>query len=171
MLSLLSKQVNWHSQKALFAHQPNQQAVKEIMSNTNICWDCMHGTLKLEILVPNNCSINEYVRRTGNFESQIVAIVKSNQGQYDVWFRSAGTVRLLSFRMLHVCKLNHKRQTRKVVVCKNYDLKNERNQSATSHTAKRLTHQKTTQITKRTLSPKTKKQVYAKLKNIKMVMD
>ena len=87
----------------------------------------MHGTLKLEILVPNNCSINEYVRRTGNFESEIVAIVKSNQGQYDVWFRSAGNVRLLSFRMLHVCKLNRKRQTRKVVSCENYDLKNERN--------------------------------------------
>ena len=89
--------------------------------------DCIHGTLKLEIFVPNNCSINEYMRRTGNFKSEIVAIVKSSQGQYDVWFRSAGTVRLLSFRTLHVCKLNYKRQTRKVAECENYDLKNVRN--------------------------------------------
>jgi hypothetical protein len=87
----------------------------------------MHGAVKFEILVPNNCSVNEYVRRIGNFESEIMAIVKSNQGQYDVWFRSAGNVRLLSFRMLHLCKLNQKRQKRKVVACENYDLKNQRN--------------------------------------------
>jgi len=97
------------------------------MSNTNICWECRHDNLKLEIIVPNNCSVDEYVMRTGGFESEIVAIVKSNRGHYDVWFRSEGKVRLLSFRMLHVCKLKHKRHSGKVVACENYDLINDRN--------------------------------------------
>ena len=58
------------------------------MNNTNICWECKHSLLKLKILVPHNCTIKEYVHRTGNFSSDIVAISKEKQGQYNVWFRS-----------------------------------------------------------------------------------
>lgn len=60
------------------------------MNSTNICWECKHDTLKLKILVPYDCTIKEYVHKTGDFQSQIVAIGKEEQEQYNVWFRSEG---------------------------------------------------------------------------------
>ncbi len=96
------------------------------MNNTNICWECKHDTLKLKILVPHNCTIREYIHRTGDFASDILVISKEKQGEYNVWFRSAGNLRLLSFKMLHICKLKQgQEKTGKVVACENYDLKNE----------------------------------------------
>ena len=63
-----------------------------------------------------------------DFQLDIVAISKEKQGQYNVWFRSEGTLRLLSFKMLHECKLRQGREkTGKVGACENYDLKNEQN--------------------------------------------
>ena len=95
------------------------------------------STLKLKILVPQNSTIKEYVHKTGDFQSDIVAISKEKQGQYNVWFRSEGNLRLLSFKMLHVCKLKQgQEKTDKVGACENYDLKNDKTQSATSYTAK-----------------------------------
>lgn len=96
------------------------------MNNTNICWECRHDTLKLKILVPRNRTIKEYVHRTGDFQSDIVAIIKEKQGQYNVWFRSEGNLRLLSFKMLHVCKLKQgQEKSDKIGACENYDLKND----------------------------------------------
>ena len=98
------------------------------MNNTNICWECKHDTLKLKILVPCNCTIKEYVHKTGDLQSEIVAISKEKQGQYNIWFRSEGNLRLLSFRMLHVCKLKQgQEKSDKVRACENYDLKKDQN--------------------------------------------
>lgn len=98
------------------------------MNNTNICWDCKHDTLKLKILVPFNRTIKEYVHKTGGLQSQIVAISKEEQGKYNVWFRSEGKLRLLCFKMLHVCKLKQEQEkSDKVGACENYDLKNNQN--------------------------------------------
>ena len=44
----------------------------------------------MKVLVPHDRTIKEYVHRTGNFQSDIVAVVKEKQGQYTVWFRSEG---------------------------------------------------------------------------------
>jgi|WetSurMetagenome_2_1015567.scaffolds.fasta_scaffold95536_2 hypothetical protein len=99
-----------------------------LMNNTNICWECKHDTLKLKILVPYNRTIKEYVHKTGDFHSDIVAISKEKQGQYNIWFRSEGNLRLLSFRMLHVCKLKQEEEkSDKVGACENYDFKNDQN--------------------------------------------
>jgi hypothetical protein len=98
------------------------------MNNTNICWECKHDTLKLKILVPHNSTIKEYVHKTGSLQSEIVAISKEEQGKYNVWFHSEGKLRLLCFKMLHVCKLkHHQEKSDKVAACKNYDLKNAQN--------------------------------------------
>ena|ERR1035437_5995720 len=98
------------------------------MSNTNICWECKHDTLKLKILVPYNRTIKEYMRDTGDLQSDIVAISKEKQGQYNVWFRSDGNLRLLSFKMLHVCNLKQgKEKGDRVGACENYDLKSNKN--------------------------------------------
>lgn len=82
--------------------------------------------LKLKIIVPQNSTIKECVHKTGDFQSDIVAISKEEQGQYNVWFRSGGNLKLLSFKMLHVCKLTqgHKKGDN-VGACENYDLKND----------------------------------------------
>ena len=96
------------------------------MNHTNNCWECKHSKLKLKILVPQNVSIKEYVNKTGNFESDIVAISKEKHGQYNIWFRSEGTLRLLSFKMLHICKLKHgQKKTEWVRECESYELKND----------------------------------------------
>ena len=98
------------------------------MNNTNICWECRHDILKLKVLVPQNCTIKEYLRKAGDFQSEIVAISKEKQGQYNVWYRSAGNLRLLSFKMLHVCRLKQGQEKEyKVGACENYDLKNDQN--------------------------------------------
>lgn len=92
----------------------------------NKCWECKHNTLKLKILVPHNRTIKEYVHRTGDFQSDIVAIVKEKQGQYTVWFRSDGDIKLLSFKMLHVCRLKVE-QGKKDTICNRYQQKEEQN--------------------------------------------
>jgi hypothetical protein len=75
------------------------------MSNTNICWDCRHGILKLKILVPLKNSAKERAIKTSNYQTDVVAINKEKPGIYNVWYRSNGALRLLSFKMFHVCKL------------------------------------------------------------------
>jgi hypothetical protein len=98
------------------------------MNNTNICWECKHDTLKFKILVPFNRTIREYMHNTSDLQSQIVAISKEEQGKYNVWFRSEGKLRLLCFKMLHVCKLKQGlEKSDKVGACENYDLKNDQN--------------------------------------------
>lgn len=92
----------------------------------NKCLDCKYNTLKIKILVPHNRTIKEYVHRTGDFQSDIVAIVKEKQGQYTVWFRSEDGIKLLTVKMLHVCQLKiEKGKTDKV--CMRYEVKEEQN--------------------------------------------
>jgi hypothetical protein len=94
------------------------------MNNTNICWECRHSTLKFKILVPRNRSTKEYINKTCDFQSDIVAISKEKHGHYNVWFRSEGSLRLLCFKMLQICKLKQgKEKTDRDGTCENYDLK------------------------------------------------
>jgi len=94
------------------------------MNNTNICWECRHDTLKLKIIVPQTSTIKEYVHKTGDFQTDIVAISKEKLGQYNIWFRSEGNLKLLSFKMLHFCKLKQgQEKDDKVGACEDYDLK------------------------------------------------
>ena len=57
----------------------------------------------------------------GNFQTDIVAISKEKERQYTVWFRCEGALNLLSFRMLHVCKLSQGEENEEVCACENYD--------------------------------------------------
>jgi hypothetical protein len=68
------------------------------------------------------------MHNTSDLQSQIVAISKEEQGKYNVWFRSEGKLRLLCFKMLHVCKLKQGlEKSDKVGACENYDSKNDQN--------------------------------------------
>jgi hypothetical protein len=92
----------------------------------NKCMDCKYNTLKIKILVPYNRTIKEYVHRTGDFQSDIVAIVKEKQGQYTVWFRSEDGIKLLTFKMLDACRLKIERG-KKDTACVRYEAKEEQN--------------------------------------------
>ncbi len=85
------------------------------------CWDCKHNTLKLKVLVPKDGTIKEYVHKTRDFQSDIVAVVKEEHGKYTVWYRSAGEIKLVTFKMLHDCGLKVERP-KKDAKCPNYVL-------------------------------------------------
>ncbi len=92
----------------------------------NKCWDCKYNSLKLKVLVPHNHTIREYVHRTGDFRSDIVAVVKEAQGQYTVWFRSEGDIKLVTFKMIHSCSL-WVEPTKKEQSCPRYEQQEEQN--------------------------------------------
>jgi hypothetical protein len=96
------------------------------MSDNNLCWNCKYNLLKLEILVPQNSTIKECIHETpSDFNNtDILAIMKANNGHYNMWFRSEGDMKLLRFKMLLACKLNEQRNPE---VCEKFILKNEGN--------------------------------------------
>ncbi len=66
--------------------------------------------MKLKVLVPHDRTIKEYVHKTGNFQSNIVAVVKEPEhGHYTVWFRAGEELKRVTFRMLHACALHIER--------------------------------------------------------------
>ncbi|MCW3984712.1 MAG: hypothetical protein NWE96_12105 [Candidatus Bathyarchaeota archaeon] len=60
-------------------------------------------------MVPPECTIKEYLQRTGNFQSDIASIVKEKLEQYTVHFRSGGELRQMTFKVVHECKLRIQR--------------------------------------------------------------
>ena len=79
-------------------------------------------------LSPMIGQLKNTLHKTGEIQSQIVTITKEEKGRYNVWFRSEGKLRLLCFKMLHVCKLKQgEEKNDKVAACENYDLKNDKN--------------------------------------------
>jgi len=69
------------------------------------CWECKNNSLKLKVLVPHDQTIREYVHRTGNFQLDILAMIKEKRGQYSGGFRSEGNEKLVTLKILHDCKL------------------------------------------------------------------
>ncbi len=88
----------------------------------NKCLDCKYSSVKIKILVPHNKTIQEYVHRTGDFQSDIVAIVKEREGQYTFWFRSEGDIKLLIFKLLNSCKLKIEK-SKKEAACIKHEAK------------------------------------------------
>lgn len=93
---------------------------------SNACWNCKYNALKLKILVPHNCTIKEYIHKTFNFLSDIVAIAKEKQDRYTVLYRSEGNTNLLNCRFIHVCMLKIEK-SKKDAECLNYELKKQKN--------------------------------------------
>jgi hypothetical protein len=70
----------------------------------NTCWECKHNDIKLKVLVPQNATIRDYVRITGNMCSDLVAIIKEQQGHFTLWFRYGLDLKIVTFKMVHTCK-------------------------------------------------------------------
>lgn len=78
----------------------------------------------MKILVPKNRTIKEYIHKTGDFQSSIVAVVKEKNGQCTVWFRSEGTIKIVSAKLIHECKFEL--ETRKTN-CRHFEPSGEEN--------------------------------------------
>ncbi|MCW3996599.1 MAG: hypothetical protein NWE98_10700 [Candidatus Bathyarchaeota archaeon] len=96
----------------------------------NKCLNCKFNTLKIMVLVPCNKTIREYIHRTGNFHSDIAAIIKEPHGQYTVWFRSEEHIKPLSFKLIRTCKLRIE-PNKKESACLHYEQSLEQNPIST----------------------------------------
>ncbi|MCW4003605.1 MAG: hypothetical protein NWE95_06820 [Candidatus Bathyarchaeota archaeon] len=74
--------------------------------------------------MPKNRTIKEYIHKTGDFQSSIVAVVKEKNGQCTVWFRSEGTIKIVSVKLIHECKLKLEIKKTK---CRNFEPSEEEN--------------------------------------------
>jgi hypothetical protein len=83
----------------------------------NTCWECKNHSLKLNVLVPYDRTIKEYVHRTGNFKSDIAALIKKTYGQYTVWFRSEDGIKPVTVEMIHTCRLRIERNNQAACSC------------------------------------------------------
>ncbi len=72
----------------------------------NVCLGCRFGSVKIEILVPEKCDINEFARETRNFSSEIVAMTKEKPMHYSLTFGSATSCSKLDFKVHCSCILN-----------------------------------------------------------------
>jgi hypothetical protein len=72
----------------------------------NACLGCRFGSVKLEILVPENCDITEFAKQTQNFRSEIVAMTKEKPMHYSLTFGSADPASKLDFKVHCICILN-----------------------------------------------------------------
>ncbi len=83
----------------------------------NSCLECKNNILKIKVLVPHNRTIKEYMHQTGNFESDIVAVVKEKSGHYTIWFRSSGDIKLMTFNLLLACRLKKEQENPESCTC------------------------------------------------------
>ena len=73
---------------------------------SNVCLGCRFGSVKIEILVPEKCNINEFAEETRNFSSDIIAITKEKPMHYSLTFGSGNECSKLDFRVHCSCILN-----------------------------------------------------------------
>lgn len=64
---------------------------------SNKCIGCRFGSSKIEILVPENYSIQEFAEETQNFASEIIAITKKKPMHYSLTFGSLNSFSKLEF--------------------------------------------------------------------------
>ncbi len=64
------------------------------------------------------------MEKTGNFQSDVIAVVKEKPHQYAVWYRFEGSIKLLSFRVTSTCGLKLEKCT-SYPMCLGYEAKEE----------------------------------------------
>jgi hypothetical protein len=78
------------------------------MEESQKCLQCKHGLTKLEILVPENCKIKDYIHKTKDFVSNIKAITKEKPMHYSLKSLSGGSMK---FRIQCICTLGKEKIT------------------------------------------------------------
>ena len=72
----------------------------------NACLSCRFGSVKIEILVPENCDITEFAKQTQYFSSEIVAMTREKPMHYSLTFGSSDPASKLDFKIHCTCSLN-----------------------------------------------------------------
>jgi hypothetical protein len=92
--------------KRYFHFTATKEAVMAKMSSKigKTCWGCKHNDVKLRVLVPQNATIRDYVRITANMCSELVAIIKQQQGLYTLWFRYGFDLKKVTVKIVQTCK-------------------------------------------------------------------
>ena len=88
--------------------------------DSNVCLGCRFGSVKIEVLVPEQCDIREFADETRNFTSEIVAITKAKRMHYCITFGSGSNYSKLDFKVHCSCILNIKKKE-----CSNFNSINE----------------------------------------------
>jgi hypothetical protein len=104
---------------------------KAVMANMNgksgkTCWECKHNVIKLKVLVPHNGTIREYVRITSNMCSDLVAIIKEQQGHYTLWFRYYTDLKIVTVKLVHICQLKVEKN-KKDATCPRFQMHPDKN--------------------------------------------
>jgi hypothetical protein len=74
--------------------------------DSNICLGCRFGSVKIEIVVPEEYDIKDFAEETRNFNSEINAITKKKPMHYSLMFGSESNHSTLEFKVHCSCILN-----------------------------------------------------------------
>ena len=74
--------------------------------DNNVCLTCRFGSVKIEVLVPDKCDVEEFAEETRNFSSDIIAITKEKPMRYSLTFGSGNDMSKLEFKVHCTCILN-----------------------------------------------------------------
>ncbi len=72
------------------------------MEKGNLCWKCVHGVIKLKIIVPKDHSLKDFIQKSSQLQSDILAIVKNEASQYSIRYKSGESI---NFNLNFACRL------------------------------------------------------------------
>ena len=78
------------------------------MEEGHKCSQCKFGMTKIEVLVPENCKIRDYIHKTKDFVSNVKAITKEESMHYSLKYLSGGSMK---FRIRCFCTLGKEKIT------------------------------------------------------------
>ena len=77
---------------------------------SNICLGCRFGSVKIEVLVPEDCDVQEFVRKTRLFASEMKPVTREKRIHYILKFDSEKHSLGLGFNVTCSCILNVKQR-------------------------------------------------------------
>jgi restriction endonuclease len=87
--------------------------------NSNVCLGCRFGSVRVEILAPEECDAEDFVKQTKQFLTQITALTCEKQIHYSLIINSSQKAEELSFNVQCNCILNIKKKD-----CSRFNLTN-----------------------------------------------
>ncbi len=73
---------------------------------TNVCYACRFGSVKIEILVPEKYNLKTFAEQTRKFAADIATATQSKPIHYKLRFDSASNISNLGFNVHCTCILN-----------------------------------------------------------------
>ena len=74
--------------------------------DSNVCLSCRFSSVKIEILVPEKCSLKEFAKQTRDFAAEIIMVTGPKPIHYSLQFDSEQDLTDLEFNVNGSCILN-----------------------------------------------------------------